>query len=486
MKLPIILITSVLLFSHCLAEELRTFTNTRGRSIIAKVISKTDDKVTLQFSNGKEVTIQILSLIKKDQQYIRSLKLAEPSASPEQANMKFSEEVEKINSAIGLRAFNHKPFNERNASEFAKALQLPVESTSSLGDSWRLYAAAKKKGYTLFGTIPYSVVLYSDINKKVSSLSLVFANKGDYNSKVGFGAQHFKKNKKKKGSKVSLEDAMQQDYAQISTSLTSALGKAKKGYYGDSGTRHAVLRWDWNGYSFILSLVKKEYVSVIIVSKDKADKEGRSKVIRDSIIKSRLKDSIQKASNGDIYISDIPMVDQGPKGYCAPATFERAMRFIGLEADMYLLAMLGKTKAGGGTSITNLVTEIKSLVLRKGARVKQIKDKKISIEFIKKTIDQGIPLLWILGSGTPFNTPTNENTKLRNKAGHSEWLAKQARIYDAKKKMKANHVCLIIGYNEKTEEIAVSDSWGTKYVMRWTPLSVAKWASSGKFVTIEP
>jgi hypothetical protein len=36
------------------------------------------------------------------------------------------------------------------------------------------------------------------------------------------------------------------------------------------------------------------------------------------------------------------MVDQGPKGYCVPATFERAMRTMGIDADMYLLAMVGQ------------------------------------------------------------------------------------------------------------------------------------------------
>ena len=42
------------------------------------------------------------------------------------------------------------------------------------------------------------------------------------------------------------------------------------------------------------------------------------------------------------------MVNQGPKGYCVPATFERVLRTMGIESDMYLLAMLGGTSLAVG------------------------------------------------------------------------------------------------------------------------------------------
>jgi len=31
-------------------------------------------------------------------------------------------------------------------------------------------------------------------------------------------------------------------------------------------------------------------------------------------------------------------------------------------------------------------------------------------------------------------------------------------------------ICLIIGYNAQSGEIAISDSWGPKYAERWIPL----------------
>jgi hypothetical protein len=45
---------------------------------------------------------------------------------------------------------------------------------------------------------------------------------------------------------------------------------------------------------------------------------------------------------------------------------------------------------------------------------------------------------------------------------------------------------MIIGYNEKTNELAVSDSWGARFELRWVPVPVAAWASNGGFFMILP
>ena len=46
---------------------------------------------------------------------------------------------------------------------------------------------------------------------------------------------------------------------------------------------------------------------------------------------------------------------------------------------------------------------------------------------------------------------------------------------------KANfHVCMIIGYNEATNEVAVSDSWGKRFEIRWVHVDEADAVSSGQ------
>src|SRR5690606_10249018 len=135
----------------------------------------------------------------------------------------------------------------------------------------------------------------------------------------------------------------------------------------------------WNGHAFILSNEEGEYVSLAVISSESADEGGKSARMRDSEMKERLIASVAREENGDVRITEIPMVDQGPKGYCVPATFERAMRALGIEADMYLLAMVGESQAGGGTSVELLLENVRSQVYRKGRRTKEEEVKELRI-----------------------------------------------------------------------------------------------------------
>ena len=48
-----------------------------------------------------------------------------------------------------------------------------------------------------------------------------------------------------------------------------------------------------------------------------------------------------------------------------------------------------------------------------------------------------------------------------------------------------SHMCLIVGYNEETEEIAVSNSWGDNDMQpAWVPLRLAKRVSYGHMYSV--
>ena len=119
--------------------------------------------------------------------------------------------------------------------------------------------------------------------------------------------------------------------------------------------------------------------------------------------------------NGDVYVKDIPMVDQGPKGYCAPATFERAMRHAGVAADMYLLATLATT-GGGGTNTEKLYAEVSFTTRSKGGRTaKEISLKSLAPSKLKRYIEKGVPVLWQMCSLPGYNKIANQRTAERGK-----------------------------------------------------------------------
>ncbi|HEY1123971.1 MAG TPA: C39 family peptidase [Haloferula sp.] len=398
-----------------------------------------------------------------------------------------TEEIEKLDKMSGHDLFSGTPFEVRNATEIASALSLSQESKTQHSASWRNYTG---DSYRLFGARPYSVALYADEEGHATVLSAVYSNKGDFKSGVGQGESHFEG--KSSADAESLAKAMTADEEAILTSIKGVLGEPKTQRFGDSrATRRKVSRWDWNGHSLILSSQEGEYVSLSIVPLGLADAGGKTAKVKDGDIRKQLLADVVREKNGDVYLGQIPMVNQGPKGYCVPATFERAMRAAGIEADMYLLAMVGKSGMGGGTSVEYLLEEVRQQVRSKGRRTKDEHVKELRVRDVKRYLDEGVPVMWTMRSLGEYNKIANANTsKRKSVTDWTEWAKQIAAEATALAKTEGEqdnyHICMIVGYNEATNELAVSDSWGASYERRWVPAPVAQWASSGGLFMILP
>ena len=141
---------------------------------------------------------------------------------------------------------------------------------------------------------------------------------------------------------------------------------------------------------FWFQLREGEFVSLSINKSEVADKRGKQSKVADMHIRRVHEANVNKRNNGDVVIMNIPMVDQGPKGYCVPATFERCMRYMEIPADMYLLAMAGNTGMGGGTVISNLVNAVQQEVWAAGRTMKTV-DGLPSFKELEKYLKDGVP-----------------------------------------------------------------------------------------------
>ena len=99
--------------------------------------------------------------------------------------------------------------------------------------------------------------------------------------------------------------------------------------------------------------------------------------------------------------------------------------------------------------------------------------------------------MWTMRSLPDYNKIANNNTSARaNVTDWAQWKSRveaQCEEFEDKESPSENHhICLITGYNEATNELAVSDSWGPRYERRWVPAGVANWASGGKLFMILP
>ncbi len=386
------------------ADEFRTFTNTAGKSLRAKVVNLEGSQVTIVLEGGQEFTIATDTLSAEDQAYLGEWKPGTPGEKTPLAADK-GVTAENLNEAIGHPLFADIALWDSVPKEVAERLSWPRESETSYAESFRAYP---RPDYLFLGARPFSAALYGE-EGTVSGISLVFANKGDSFGAAGSGEDHFIKGKPVPGGIEGFRMIMENDAEIIATALSGLFGESESQRFGDGETRTRVERWDWNGHAFLLSHVEDEYVGLTIQTTDFADKKGRTTRIPESIIRQRARDGITRRENGDVILSNLPMVDQGPKGYCAPATVERCMRYLGIPADMYLLAMVGETQIGGGTNTSLLLENIGQDIKRKGRKFDSWRDE-LKMRTLKKYIDDGIPVMWGLFSTREFNETANRRT----------------------------------------------------------------------------
>lgn len=471
---------SLALLQASSANDWRRLRAGNGRGVSARAVALLGEgRVLLENEAGEQFETPLEVLSEEDREWFLNW----------EKDWKTRAEIgKKLNEVIKQPVF-HASWRlwDEKAGLVAKRLGWRQESLTPHSSSFRKYT---DQNYRFLGARPYSVAAYGDDRGLLARMSLVFSNKGDSFSTAGFGEDHFEKGENLT-TKEKFDSMLKQDAFVLSKSLTQILGEGERQRFGEGNNRRTVTRWDWNGHAFILSEEENEYVGLLIVSVEEAENRGRSDRVSDAEIKERLEGNVARKENGDVFIQNIPMVNQGPKGYCVPATFERAMRYQGVPADMYLLAVAGGTAPGGGTNTQRLFNEVESMIRRKGRHPDDVKINPLRLRTVKRYIDEGVPIMWQMCSLTEYNKIANQRTRERVKV--TDWAAYGSRIADEAKENVTRlegvkdkfHVCMIIGYNEATQELAVSDSWGANYAMRWVHLDEAAAVGNGRGFAIK-
>lgn len=216
------------------------------------------------------------------------------------------------------------------------------------------------------------------------------------------------------------------------------------------------------------------------------------------------------AATGDVAIKDVPMVDQGEKGYCVVAACERLFRYYGIKADANELAQLADSSAEKGTSIQAITESLKGLTGRLKIHVRTLyairleeliadyakaakKTKDVPLNTDVKTIGELYSQIKpdILRAARAGKKGELDSFK-RNVKSHADtgvpllWSVILGVLPDGSRaKAPAGHMRLIIGYNEKTNELLFSDSWGPGHELKRMPMEDA-WAITTHLASVEP
>lgn len=382
--------------------------------------------------------------------------------------------VQEVNEAFGIPLFGAGTLWEENAAVVASRLDWPRESRTSYETSFRRYPYTFNAETKVLGIRALCLFLQG-VGKGTSRVTILFANKGD----VAFYMSPQDASQQKEGQRLNVTDGMIRSFREAMRTEQTALRSALCSLFGNGrlvslgrfmATREEAMRWDWKGNSFLLVHQPNEYLMLRIIPTRELDDPDSSKKAF-SAAKQELTSRVTRRPNGDVIISDLPMVNQGRKGYCVPATFERLLRYYGLPVDMNILAMAGKTEAGGGTSISDLEKATYSVIADAGGAIHP-RNFSGSIQEIKPLIDAGKPLIFAHYSTEEFNKRVNERMRRRIAVTNwDDWISKflpsMKKGAPLKPDRLCGHVCLIIGYNEKSREIAITDSWGPASTERW-------------------
>ncbi|MGZ0706813.1 hypothetical protein ACWPKO_00570 [Coraliomargarita sp. W4R53] len=461
LKTPIRLLSLALAYLSSLhAVEI---SNRTGTIIEVELLTIEASRIQIQMPNGQETWLDRERLSDESQALITSQEANEENTYLE------------INALLGVDLFANANLWNDASDAVAERLGWPKESKTESQSSYRYYPPAD---YRILASRPYSAALYGDAGKP-QHISIVFANKGDFKFSDSPSA----------GEISEMEHAIEQDVEQIHALLSQQFGEPARQQFGAGrGIKQLIERWDWKQHAFLLASQDGEYASLKIMPSSDADNKGRGEKLSDASLRQLTIENIVSDKSGDVLIGNIPMVDQGPKGYCVPATFERYLRYMQIPSDMYILAMAGQTEIGGGTSLSKIIESIDGYVSSQNRSMKEINGE-IKLRTVQKYIDKGLPIIWTMFSSRAYNEFVNQRTiERRQNSDWEKWEARcksETREVELRKDFMSAHACMIIGYNKETNEIAVSDSWGPSYAVRWVPVDQAEQVSQGSIYLIE-
>jgi hypothetical protein len=230
---------------------------------------------------------------------------------------------------------------------------------------------------------------------------------------------------------------------------------------------------------------------------------------------------VTKDPDGGELIPNIPMVNQGRKGYCVTAATERILRYYGVDVDQNELAEIANSDARAGTDPEVMLEALKKLASRFRVQVmteyrinyadlvREVNDYNRVARSAPKTLNAKlIDQPYSLGSylsicrqmngellveaktklNPSYMTTFEQNVRRSIERGIPPLWSVQLGLLP-EEKLSANahggHMRLIVGLNARTKEIYYSDTWGFGHELKKMPLTHA-WTITDGLFTIEP
>jgi len=385
---------------------------------------------------------------------------------------------EIVNKALGVELFAERLLLKEPAEQVAERLGLVRQSNGKQRAIW-----TRQK--TRMGNLPVDELrVFTALDGTVDHVEATVINKGDFFSEKNvraFALELFRNPKRadhaiKNGSanlrrklKLAFEKRFEEAHEALTSTLTRTFGKPEREHMRQS-RRRRVERWNWRDVALLLDVEKDEFLVLRVLARKQADDGGRGKRVNDGELKRKLPGRVTNEKNGDRWIQDIPMVDQGDKGYCAVASGERLLRYMGIPVDSHQLADLAKTDKYGGTTESGMDRAMRTIAAKNKRSYRRIGGAP-TVKTVSRYIDRGLPILWSVRVVEQFEERVRTRNQERETSSGRRWrLALEDANWKARDLDEQNgspHMRLIVGCNATTKEIAYSDTWSGRPEILW-------------------
>lgn len=288
--------------------------------------------------------------------------------------------------------------------------------------------------------------------------------------------------------------------------LESLLQKRPK--YMGGGKRGGAIKlkawqWSWENGTILLESSSDgsgrrfagEFIRLRMAEDKKELNSGGS---RDNIHKKELLQHVVREEDGTVWIKDIPMVDQGQKGYCSVATFARVFAFYGMESvDQHVLANLCETGEGGGTPINATIDAMDRISHKYHTKFIVIDNYSENIQALLKPYNKlakkhDKPLVSAYTIYNDLHYPFLKEIYTQKKTETTKWVKDMAKYIDNgypviwliwyNSKDSPTHIRMITGYNLKNQTILYSDSWGAAHARKIMSATEARGITLGRYI----
>ena len=226
------------------------------------------------------------------------------------------------------------------------------------------------------------------------------------------------------------------------------------------------------------------------------------RIKNDLLTKDELLSMLSREKDGSVYINGIPMIDQGEKGYCACAATARILNYYGKDIDQHEIAKLALSTGKGGTDPDELKKAISTISSKLRLHFQTIVKCYLSNDNDIKRFFKKLERAY-KKEGYPFDNAELKVDEL--KTVFAKMAANESRYKEFKKgiirsinkgqplawalylgimpepdipQARGGHMRLIIGYNESSEEIYYSDTWGAGHEKKVMDMRSAFWVSA--------